>query len=85
MLRIYSSIKLKRVVGSVGVCHAPVLQLDIHGADSCLACLINLPAISELNSWFLCTIFVLVVGVAAIKKRAHDLFSEASSGPRSMA
>ena len=85
MLRIYSSIKLKRVVGTVGVCHAPVLQLDIHGAFSFLACLINLPAISELNSWFFCTIFVLVVGVAAIKKRAHDLFSEASSGPRSMA
>jgi hypothetical protein len=28
---------------------------------------------------------VLVVGVAAIEKRAHDQFSEASSGPRSMA
>ena len=69
----------------MGVSHAPVFQLDYHGANFCLTSLKGLPAISELYSWFLRTLFVLVVGVTAIEKRAHDQFSEASSGPRSMA
>ena len=69
---------------------ADVSDTSVFQFDSCplgfgLACLIDLPAISELDSWFFGTLFVLVVGVAAIEKRAHDQFSEASSGPRSMA
>ena len=84
-LRLYSLTEPKRVDCSVGVRHAPVFQLDHHWASFCLTSLISMPAIGELNSWLLCTIFVLIVGVAAIEKRAHHRVSEASSGPRSMA
>ena len=46
---------------------------------------INLAAIGELHGWFLGAVGVLCVAVTAIEKCAHELFSEASSGPRSMA
>ncbi len=57
---------------SVDVRDTSVFQFDSFPLGFGLACLIDLPAISELDSWFFCKLFVLVVGVAAIEKRTHD-------------
>ena len=69
---------------SEDVSNTPVFQLNCCPLGFCPTCLIDLPAIREFDSWFFCTLFVLVVAVAAIEKRTHDQFSDASSGLRSM-
>jgi len=69
----------------MGVGHAAVFQCDSRPLGVCLSCLIDVSTVGELDGRFPGAIRVLAVAVAAIEKRVHDLFSEASSGPRSMA